>query len=423
MSDMRYYWSSFFVLMLFFLFFVVLLFIPNALAVDFSCHIVTQASCADNTTEQGLIRMKNDVGGYNNAHAQLLNYSGNAYPYTLCCDTDGNHVLDNDCANENATIILRTAAESNSHSQVPSVNTYAYTACLALSPGNLTCEYVNDTCSVGYNPLLSMASSETNGGLYNQTNAHVANYSYYTLNVCCKGGNSPPSVPVLTYPTDGNDSVVERNVTLRWQTSSDPDGDPVTYEFNLTSATCMNYNATDLSTESYTPSQELCVDVLYDWTVRACDTSLCSDWATPFNFTVKSVLGLTFLVNNTDFGELSRNETDDTTDDNPPPFTVENTGNVPLNVSFKANDPLFEVSGLGNDTFQYEARVNESNAYDAGSSQTSWANVSASYTNLFTNLGYVESADAASINILVDLPYEEPAGSKSSTVQVQGQYG
>lgn len=389
--------------------------LPLLFAVSFSCQFKT--SCTG--SEVGFLRVKNDTGGYENAHGQLMNYSGAPYPYTLCCLTDVNHTLDNNCSNENATVILKLFNVTNSHAQVPSINTYGYNACLALSPGNLTCEYVNTSCSADYAPLLSLASSEVNGGLYNQTNAHVANYSYYTLNVCCKGGNAPPTVPVLLSPTNGNDSVFERNVTFDWQDSTDPDGDAITYDFNLTQATCADDYQSGLASSTYT-SGELCVDVVYWWKVRACDATSCSAWSSPWNFTIASVMGLSFDVNNTNFGALARNATENTTDNTPPPFVVSNTGNVPLNVTLKALDPLFSTSGLGNDSFQYKARVYEAGAFSSG--QTSWANISATPTPLFTNLDYVDAHDAAYIDILVRLPYNEPAGVKSSTLMIGGSY-
>ncbi len=406
-----------FVLLLAFALFL-LFFIPRAFAVTFSCSF-TNTSCG--AGEAGLLRAENNSAshGYNNAHAQLMNYTGTAYNYTLCCVTDENHTLSNDCSNENATVILRLADETNTHVQVPSVNTYSYAACLALSPGNLSCEYVNTSCSSGYSPVLSIASSEANNGLYNQTNAHVGNYSYYTLSVCCKGGNTPPTVPTLLYPANNNNSVFERNITFDWSDSTDADGDAITYEFNLTQATCPDDNQTGLTSSNYT-SGELCVDKVYDWTVRACDANDCSAWASTYNFTIASTLGITFTVNNTNFGEMARNATDNTTDDNPPPFIIENTGNVKLNVTIKADDPLFTTSGLGNDTFQYKVREKEAGAYD--SAQTTWTNVSASFTALITNLGYAASADEAHIDVLVRLPYEEAAGYKSSTINVSGEY-
>ncbi len=391
----------------------------------FSCSFRT--SCAGNATEQGLLRARNDTGGYDDAHAQLMNYTGTAYNDTLCCDTDENHTLDNSCANPNATTVLRLYDVTNNHVQVPGVDyasyghpLYNYTACMALSPGNLTCVYVNSTCPANYTGIASVASSEPNDGLYNLTNAHVAAYGYYALSVCCKNANTPPTVPVLTYPTDNNYSVFERNVTFQWNPSTDADGDPVTYDFNLTQATCPGYAAAALSATSYLPASELCVDQPYNWTVRACDPYACSAWASPWNFTIASVAGLTFLTNNTNFGVLNNNDTRNTTAGSPPPFLVENTGNVPLNVTFEATTPLYASVGLGNDSFQYAARANESSSY--GSAQTAWTNVSATYTPLFTDLNYAAGLNEASIDILVRVPGQEGAGAKTSTVQVQGNY-
>ena len=391
----------------------------------FSCSFRT--SCAANATEQGLLRARNDTGGYDDAHAQLMNYTGTAYNDTLCCDTDANHTLDNSCTNQNATTILQLYDVTNNHVQVPGIDyasyghpLYNYTACMALSPGNLTCVYVNTTCPANYTGIASLASSEPNDGLYNLTNAHIAAYGYYTLSVCCKNANTPPTVPVLTYPTDNNGTVFERNVTFQWAASTDADGDPVTYDFNLTQATCPGYNATGLSATSDQPSSELCVDQPYEWTVRACDPYQCSDWAATWNFTIASVAGIGFVTNDTDFGTLNNNDTRNTTGGSPPPFLVENTGNVPLNVSFEATSPLFSSVGLGNDSFQYAARANESSAY--ASAQTSWTNVSAAYTALFTNLKYQAGLNDASIDVLVRVPAQEAAGTKTSTVQVLGNY-
>ncbi|MBR9692841.1 hypothetical protein GOV07_02805 [Candidatus Woesearchaeota archaeon] len=394
---------------------LLLIFSSAVYAATFSCDFAS--SCA--TT--GLIRIENISADYNNAHVELMNASA-TYTNFLCCVTDVNHTLSYDCTHENATVVLHANGNTNAHVQRPGVTPqYDYDICMALSPGNLTCQYVNTTCSAGYSPVLSMASSESNSGLYNLTNAHVGNYSNYTLNLCCQGGNSPPTVPILVYPTQGNDTVFERNITFNWDDSTDSDGDPITYNFSLTQVTCADDNQSGLSPSTYTGG-ELCVDKIYWWTAQACDdNNACSAWATSWNFTILSVLGLDFTVNNTNFGTMVRNATDNTTDNSPPPFTVENTGNVKLNVTFKADDALFDTVGLGNPEFRYQARDTlEPGAYESG--QTSWANVPATLSSLYTNLHYTDAHDAAYVDILVDLPYEELAGDKSSTVNITGNY-
>ncbi len=394
---------------------LLILSLPPALAVGFDCTFTT--SCSGT----GLLRAKNDTGGFNNAHVELMNYSG-SYPYTLCCVTDANHTLDYDCTNENATVLLRANGSSNQHVQRPgAIPQYTHDICMALSPGSLSCEYVNGTCGANYSPVLSMASSEVNDGQYNLTNAHVGNYSWYTLSLCCQGGNSPPTTPTLLYPLDGNKTVFERNITFDWTDSTDPDGDPFDYDFNLTQVTCADDYQDAVSASTY-DSGELCVDKVYWWKVRACDAGGCSPWTGLWNFTIASVIGLTFDVNNTNFGSMQYNTTDNTTDGSPPPFIVNNTGNVKVNVSINATGPLFTTSFLGNDTWQFKAREYEPNAFVVGTSQTAWANMSASDPHVFTDLFYGGARDATYVDILIDLPPTEPAGYKSSVVVITGTY-
>jgi|GEM_PF-5927294 len=232
--------------------------------------------------------------------------------------------------------------------------------------------------------------------------------------------NSPPATPTLTYPVQGNSSVFERNITFEWISSFDPDVDSMTSDFNLTQATCADDYQENTSIGSYT-SGELCVDQVYWWTVRNCDIyDQCSDWATAWNFTIASVAGISFTVNNTDFGEMNISMTDNTSDDSPAPFAVENTGNVPLNVTIKANDDLFSSSGLGNSSFRYAARTADAAHYQ--SAQTSWTDVAADYTALFTNLKYFAELNNASIDILVNVPNDEAPGAKEAVVSVQGEY-
>lgn len=395
-----------------------LLGIPTVSAVQFNCTF--QTSCAGNET--GLLRAENYSAEFNNAHVQLMNYSGAAYSYTLCCETDGTHTMDNACSNENSTTVLRAYNTSGNHVQTPQGNptTYDERVCMALSPGNLTCEYVNGSCSAGFNPLFSMASSGTS----NETNAHIGNYSWYTLSVCCQGGNAPPNVPTLSYPLNDNTSVFERNISFDWSDSTDPDSDAVTYDLNITSndPDCIvTEEWKDLAVSTQT-SSELSVDCVYNWTARACDPTQCSDYAPVWNFTIASVIGINFTVNATEFGSMNNTDKNDTSDGKPPPFTVENTGNVDANVTLKANDGLFTSVALGTLYFQYKARLNEAGAYNPVESQESYANVTAAYTTLFGDLNYEGDRDSAYVDINITVPNDEVAGYKSSIVQVYGSY-
>lgn len=377
---------------------------------EFAC--VFKTSC--NATETSVLKVQNDSGGYNNAHAQLINYTALNYTYRLCCEADSDQWLNNSCQNENSTQVISLYSQTNSHVQVPSVGSYDYDVCLALSPGNLTCEYVNSSCSTNYVPLFSIAGSPLSD---NTTNAHIANYSHYTLNVCCSQ-NQPPSIPVLLVPSDNNLTVFDRNVSFDWEDSTDAEGNPITYDINITSATCPTIDQASLSISNYT-STELCVDTLYNWTVRACDEFTCSAYATTFNFTIASTLGLTFTANNTNFGTMIPLQSNDTSDNAPAPFTIENTGNVITNVSIKADDPLFDLEDLGNTSFQLKGREDETGAYV--STITSYINFTTQFQNIFVNFSYQDSQDSAFVDINVTVPLGEPTGVKSSTINITGE--
>jgi hypothetical protein len=134
-------------------------------------------------------------------------------------------------------------------------------------------------------------------------------------------------------------------------------------------------------------------------------------------------MGLTFWVNNTNFGAMNNNQTMNTTTGTPPPFVCANTGNVPLNVTLKALNPLFTSSGLGNSSFQYKARENQTGAFNTTVSQMNWANVTAGYTTLFGYLTYSNNLNNAYVDILLTVPVAEGAGAKSSNLSLQGLYG
>lgn len=387
--------------------FILILSLPATHGATISCSVSSLCGGAV------LLNLENTSGGYENAHAELTNYSG-AYQHTLCCTSDENHTLSSDCTNASTIPVLLLSNETNAHVQIPSLGTYAHPACLGATYGDITCEYVNDTCSEGFDNITSMASSEGD----NITNAHIGEFDTYRLKVCCRFSNSPPDTPTLLYPVNGNISVFERTPTLQW-TTFEPDGDTVTYNLslNVTPGSCaVEHQESALSQDNFT-TNELCTDQSYNWSVQACDVDGCSAWANVFNFTIESIISLTLLSNSTDFGSLAPLASTDTESGDANPMRVENDGNIYLDITLNATQSLFDQVTLNNTAFRYRGAANESSSFTT--SQSTYTNVTATHTTVFGNLSYIDVNDDGLIHYNVTVPFDEAPGEKNTTIIVR----
>lgn len=118
--------------------------------------------------------------------------------------------------------------------------------------------------------------------------------------------NNPPSKPIL-YDMP---NTTEINVTLRWHASTDPDGDPITY--NVVVARDELFQ--DVVFTGHTTQTSLEVNNLYGgnvyyWRVQACDDKgLCSAWSDPDSFAVFESTG-TEIVYPTESSSFVADET------------------------------------------------------------------------------------------------------------------
>src|SRR3989344_869080 len=176
-----------------FLLLIIIIFIYLKVVIaDLTCSISTTNSCSGN--DIALLRLQNGDGGYDNAQAQLANYSGTKYTNTLCCNSTSNPSLNNTCG----TSFLKLSNNTNAHVQNSSYSNYDQIACIS-STTQPTCLTSSGSCPVNYVCLSSIASSTGN----NATNAHLGSCSKYNLKVCCKV-NSPPSAPFLNLPLNSS---------------------------------------------------------------------------------------------------------------------------------------------------------------------------------------------------------------------------
>lgn len=207
--------------------------------------------------------------------------------------------------------------------------------------------------------------------------------------------------PTLLTPTNNNLTLFERRPEFTW---SNLESDDSYHQINITApAGCSSIPITNSSTLSYNPPSDLCVDEVYEWTVRTCLEATCSDWAAPYNFSIESVVSIEMIGNETNFGSLSANTSVNTVEDATSPLVINNTGNVAVNTDVRALNDLWSNQPLNTSYFQYA---------DEGS--TNWQNMSSENTPHTTSL--LRTVTRA-IEIRVQVPQNEPPGDKSSTVQ------
>jgi cysteine-rich repeat protein len=226
----------------------------------------------------------------------------------------------------------------------------------------------------------------------------------------------PPCTVNLTFPNNGNNTLIERIFTFIWQQACDPDNQSLTYEINITSPVCADIYDTNISTTNYTPIYELgTYDECgaYNWTVRAYDGYYYGNWSDSWNFSIMPYIAL-FLINNTvDFGEAANDETNDTIDNNPWPFLLQSDGNVYTNIiNATANQSFFVGASATDADFQLKAdNSTEMNSFNWTGSATQWINLT-TIRRIIDRLSWRDLNDTAEIDVKVHVPLDEPSGVK-----------
>jgi hypothetical protein len=235
--------------------------------------------------------------------------------------------------------------------------------------------------------------------------------------------NKAPGTPTLIKPNNGNNTNTNLTVIFTWSNVTDADGDPFTYQLNLTSKLCADQLFTGISSATYTINNLRTRDVCgyYNWSVRGYDGTDFGTYSSVFNFSILPYVNIYLIQNISNFGNMVLFENNDTSDDNPLPFVVESGSNVLVNVNIRALDELWDRSGLGNNSFRFKIDVTtEPNSFNFTGSQTTYIPVKATAVFGVRQLKYVGSNDTAEIDFNVTVPDAEPAGRKSSNVIVEG---
>ena len=236
--------------------------------------------------------------------------------------------------------------------------------------------------------------------------------------------NSLPTV-TLILPSDWN-STTNRTPLFSW-VGNDSDGDNLTYDFNLTEHQFSGFDScsdirlkSGLANESYIPTTDLlCLydnGFYYDWSVRANDGTGYGNWSTIHHINITAEVLISLNSTNMIFGQLAPDATNDTTDNSPEPFIINNDGNVVVNISLNSS-ALWDTQPDNSTYYQFKANnvTGEEGAFDWLGSITDWFNMPISADVVaIDKLNYTTGNDSAKVDIKLQVPANEAPGSKSA---------
>ncbi len=245
--------------------------------------------------------------------------------------------------------------------------------------------------------------------------------------------NTQPTSVNMVYPADGN-SITNRTPQLNWSASTDAEGDSIVYQINITCyPSCSADNrlpnsSTNQNWTILTPRLKNFWDdnYYYNWTVRAWDGYEFSVWnSIPSTLKLSSLVSLSMINSSVNFSVLGMGETTNTTTNNPVPLSIRNDGNSFVSVNMSNETSLLWTSQpTASEYFRYRIDnvTGEENSFNWTLSTTAWTNVPTSNNTVINYLNYTDATDSAEIEILVTVPPQEQAGTKSSRLVFTGFY-
>jgi len=234
--------------------------------------------------------------------------------------------------------------------------------------------------------------------------------------------NTLPTV-TLDSPSDAYNTT-DRTPSFNW-TGSDDDADSLTYEFNISlvaGSTCEESDRVvgGLSTNYTLTSNLKCFadnNDYYVWSVRANDGEGDGAWSGIRKINISAVVDISLPVDNVNFRSLDYLASNDTSDDSPPPFVIQNDGNALVNISVSAN-PFWESIANPNEYYKFKIdnKSGEEGAFNWVKSLTSWFQMPTAAVIGITELNYSDNTDSAEVDLYIQVPPEEGPGNKSSIV-------
>ena len=230
--------------------------------------------------------------------------------------------------------------------------------------------------------------------------------------------NTPPSKVNLSYPQNNDSFFTNRTPRYNWTAATDADNDALTYQLQVSLNSDVSSpltNETGISNTYYIQPSELDFATYY-WKVRANDSEEYGNWSDIWNFTLVPSVSLILTQDSINFGTMAQFEVNDTVNNHPDPFILENDGNIAANVSVNSTSLWKSASApLNSSYYQFKAdNSTEANSFNWLNSQTTWSNMSNIYKSIIAMLNHTDSNDLAEIDIRVEVISDEPPGSKSA---------
>jgi hypothetical protein len=257
--------------------------------------------------------------------------------------------------------------------------------------------------------------------------------------------NTPPDQVTLTTPANGN-STTDRTPMFSWEEGNDDDDDGLEYTINITcgytggGSDCSDDNREVTVVGSlncsgdgfcnYTPSEEFQYfgddNYYYNWSVRPYDGEDNGAWSDVWNFSVSTNVSITLYVDSVDFDIILPGTSNDTEDESPEPFKLRNDGNCFIDINISSTDLLWDTQASPSGYFMYKADnvTGELGSLNWSSENTtkSWTPIPLSNSSVISYMNYSDASDEAEIEIYIEVPESERAGTKTSTLQFTAGY-
>ncbi|MFH1289873.1 MAG: hypothetical protein ABIH92_00520, partial [Nanoarchaeota archaeon] len=243
---------------------------------------------------------------------------------------------------------------------------------------------------------------------------------------------------------ENNASLINRSPTVNWtfyDADNDQDHNPsfpnddLLFDFILacyheSGGSCSDDNraASNLEDNEYVivPELRYLIDegYYYNWTVMAKDNDGDGEWFDPWwRFNIESYVDIILLIDEVNFSNLDPEGSNDTTDDSPPPFVIENNGTVFVNISLNAS-ALWSTEPGESSYYQFKIDNHtylgsEHNSFDYGASATEWTDMPIGVfngVNRTVDLNYSAATDTCEVDIRIAAPPGEPGGEQRSSI-------